>query len=88
MLKSVYGNNVVTLKTIYKWYERFKNGNKSVEDEQRLGHSSTSKTDKNVQKVAKMIHSNRRLTTRELIEKLNISYGSVQNILTDNLQIK
>ena len=30
-----------------------------------------------------MIRSNRRLTIREISEDLNISYGSVQNILTD-----
>ena len=32
MLKSVNGNNVVTIKTIYKWYDRFKSGNEAVED--------------------------------------------------------
>jgi [histone H3]-lysine36 N-dimethyltransferase SETMAR len=88
MLKSVYGDNVVTLKTVYKWYERFKSGNESVEDEQRSGRPSTSKTDENVQKVSKLIRSNRRLTIRELTEELNISYGSVQSILTDNLQMR
>lgn len=36
MLLLVYGDNDVTLKTVYRWYERFKNGNESVEDEQRL----------------------------------------------------
>jgi len=30
-----------------------------------------------------MIQSNRQLTSREISEDLNISYGSVQNILTD-----
>ena len=88
MLKSVYGDNVVILKTVYKWYERFKSGNESVEDEQRSGRPSTTKTDENVQKVAKMVRSNRRLTIRELAEELNISYGSVQSILTDDLQMR
>ena len=77
MLKSVYGDNVVTLKTVYKWYERFKSGNESVEDEQRSGRPSTSKTDENVQKVAKLVRSDRRMTVRELTEELNISYGEM-----------
>jgi len=34
-----------------------------------------------------MIRSNRRLTIREISEDLNISYGSVQNILTTDLNI-
>ena len=88
MLKSVYGDNVVTLKTVYKWYERFKSGNESVKDEERSGRPSTSKTDENVKKVAKIVRSNRRMTIRELTEELNISYGSVQSILTDDLQMR
>lgn len=88
MLKSVYGDNVVTLKTVYKWYERFKNGHESVEDEQRSGRPSTSKTHENVQNVAQIVRANRRITIRELAEELNISYGSVQSILTDNLHMR
>jgi len=34
-----------------------------------------------------MIRSNRQLTIREISEDLNISYGSVQNILTTNLNM-
>ena len=35
-----------------------------------------------------MIQSNRRLTIRETAEDLNISYGSVQNILTTDLNMR
>ena len=30
-------SNVVTLKTVCKWYERFKRGTELIEDEQRSG---------------------------------------------------
>jgi len=58
-----------------------------VEDEERSGHPSTSKTQENVERVSEMIRSNRRLTIREITEDLNISYGSVKNILTTDLNI-
>ena len=35
-----------------------------------------------------MIRSNRRLTIREISEDLNISYGSIQNILTTDLNMR
>jgi hypothetical protein len=35
-----------------------------------------------------MIRSNRRLTIREIVEDLNISYSSVQNILTTDLNMR
>jgi len=49
MLKLVYCDAAVTMKTVYKWLERFSNGCESVEDEERSGHPSTSKTQENVE---------------------------------------
>jgi transposase len=74
MLKLVYGDAAVTMKTVYKWLERFRNGCESVKDEERSERPSTSKTQENVERVSEMIRSNRRLTVREIYEDLNISW--------------
>ena len=58
MLKLVYGDAAVTMKTVYKWFERFHNGCESVEDEERSGRPSTSKTQENVERVSEMFLSN------------------------------
>jgi len=55
MLKLVYGDAAVTMKTVYKWFERFRNGFESVEDEERSGRPSTSKTQGYVERVSEMI---------------------------------
>jgi len=73
ILKLVYGDAAVTMKTVYKWFERFRNGCESVEDEERSGRPSTRKPQENVERVSEMIRSNRRLTIREISENLNIS---------------
>ena len=73
---------MVTMKTVYKLFERFRNGCDAAEDEERSGRPSTSKTQENVERVSEMIRSNRRLTIREIAENLSICYVSVQNILT------
>jgi len=83
MLKLVYGDAELTMKMVYNWFERFRNGCELVKDKERSGCPSTSKTQENVERVSEMIRSNRRLTIREISEDLNISYGSVQNNLTD-----
>ena len=54
----------------------------------RSGCPSTLKTQENVERVSEIIRSNRRLTIREISEILNISYGSVQNILTTDLNMR
>jgi len=88
MLKLVYGDAAVTTKTVYRWFERFRNGFESVEGEGRSGRPSTSKTQENVERVSKMFRSIRRLTIREIAEDLNISYGSVQNVLITDLNMR
>jgi transposase len=42
--KLVYGDAAVTMKTVYKWFERFRNGCESVEDEERSERPSTWQT--------------------------------------------
>ena len=61
MLKLVYGDAAVTMKVVYKWFTRFRNGCEMVEDEERSGHPSTSKTQENVERVSESIRPNRRL---------------------------
>jgi len=88
MLKLFYGDATVTMKTVYKWFERFRNGCESAENEERLGRLSTSKTQENVERVREMIRPNRKLTIKEISEDLNISYGFLQNILTTDLNMR
>jgi len=44
MFKLIYGDTAVTMKAVYKWFDRFRDGCESVEDEERSGRPSTSKT--------------------------------------------
>ena len=50
MLKLVYGDAAVTMKTVYNWFERFRNGCESDEDEERSGRPSPHKKPKTVLK--------------------------------------
>jgi transposase len=88
MLVEVYGDAAVTLKTVYIWSEQFRSGSESIDDEERSGRPSTSCTDEDISKMNEMIRSNRRLTIREIADDLNISFGSVQHILTNVLSMK
>ena len=54
-------------------------------DREALQHQ---KTQENVERVREIIQSNRQLAIREISEDPNISYGSFQNILTTDLNIR
>lgn len=85
MLEKCFGNNSLKKTVVYQWHERFKSGRESIEDDERNGRPSTSKTDENIDKVTKMLVNNRKLTIREIAEDLNSAYGSVQDILVNDL---
>jgi len=59
----------------------------SVDDDPHLGRPSTSKTDDNGAKVYEVIHSNCRLTVREVAEEVSIPKTVCHEILTENLGI-
>ncbi|KYQ55784.1 hypothetical protein ALC60_02906 [Trachymyrmex zeteki] len=85
MLTVAYGESTLSKKNVYKWYKLFQEGRENVNDEPRSGRPSTSKTDENVQEVKEIVLKNRRITIREIVDDLNISFGSCQSILTDVL---
>jgi transposase len=57
MLKLVCGDAAVKMKTVYKGFKRFRNGCELVEDEERSGHPSASKTQENIEIVSKIIQT-------------------------------
>ncbi|GFX16759.1 protein GVQW3 [Trichonephila clavipes] len=72
---------------VFEWFKRFKDGRQDVEDDSRPGRPSTSKTDENVEKVACLIRSGRRLSIRAIAETVNIDKECVRQILHDNLNM-
>jgi ribosomal protein S25 len=59
----------------------------SVEDNERSGRRSISKTTENVEKIREFIHEDRHRTIHELADTVGISYGVRQEILTENLNM-
>jgi hypothetical protein len=68
----------------FEWHSCFKASQVSVEDDKRSGQPSTSKMTENVEKFQELIHKDHRLTIHELTDKVGISYGVFQEILTEN----
>ena len=66
MLRQAYGDTSVIHKTVCKWFERFKEGKESLDDDARSGRPSTSRNNDNIAAVKTIIRSNRCLTIREI----------------------
>uniref|UniRef100_A0A1B6M0K7 Mos1 transposase HTH domain-containing protein n=1 Tax=Graphocephala atropunctata TaxID=36148 RepID=A0A1B6M0K7_9HEMI len=73
---------------VYELFKWFKDGHEIVENEKRPGRPVRSKTDKKVKLVRATVKENHQITIYELSEDFNISFESVQTILTDNIRIR
>jgi hypothetical protein len=77
----VYGANVMSRKHIWVWCTAFDNCRTDVQDEQRSGRPGTSTTDDNVCRIEGLTQENRRIRLRDIADELNISIGTMHNIV-------
>ena len=88
MLQQAYGEDCLSRTQCHEWYQRFKSGRTSVEDDPKSGLPSTSMDDDHVEKVLAVMRQNRRLTVREVAEEVGICKSTCHLILTDKLQMR
>jgi len=69
MLQQAYGEDSLSRTQCHEWYQRFKSGRTSIEDDPKSGQPSTSVDYDHVEKVLAVIRQNRRLTVREVAEE-------------------
>jgi hypothetical protein len=87
MLQEAFGDNTMSQSETSLWYKRFKDGRTSFDDDERSGRPSTSTTPEILANVREAILSDRRRTIHDVCEIVGLSYGTVQRILADNLNI-
>jgi histone-lysine N-methyltransferase SETMAR len=88
MLKEAFGDNDMNQNKTFLWYKRFKDGRTSVNDDEHSGQPSTSTTPENIPKVREAILVDRRRTIHDVCEIVGLSYGTVQRILSDGLNMR
>jgi len=88
MLQEAFGDNVMSQSKTFLWYKRFKDGRTSVDDDELSGRPSTSTTPENIAKIPEVILADRRQTIDDVCEIVGLSYGTIQRILADNLNMR
>src|SRR5215469_11371107 len=87
MLQQAYGEDCLSRTQCYEWYQRFKSGRTSIEDDPKSGWPSSSTGDDHIEKVRSVIRENRRLTVREVSEEVGICKSPCHTILTEKLKM-
>jgi len=88
MLQQAYGEDCLGRTQCHDWYQRFKSGRTSIEDDPKSGRPSTSMDDDHVKKVLAVICQNHRPTVRKVAEEVGICKSSCNLILTEKLQMR
>jgi hypothetical protein len=72
MLQQAYGEDCLSRTQCYEWYQSFKSGRRSIEDDPKSGRPSSSTGDDHIEKLRSVIRENRRLTVREVSAEVGI----------------
>ncbi len=87
LLQEVYGTDSLSRTTCRRWYLRAKDGDNSGRDLLRPGRKATARTLSNVRAVDEILDRDRRFTVRQIAAEVNISTGSVHNILKKDMDL-
>ena len=82
LLQEVYGDDTMSRTRFFEWHRRFKEEKEEVEDDDRSGRLSTSRTDENGERVGQKVPSDRRLTVRIIADELGMNSEWVWRIIT------
>jgi hypothetical protein len=88
MIKQAFGDDALGQTQTYDWFNRFKNGRTSIDDDERSGRPSTGTTPENVAKVREVIREDRRRMIQDVCNILVLLYGTCQRILSDELDMR
>ncbi|XP_035226671.1 protein GVQW3-like [Stegodyphus dumicola] len=85
MLKKVYGEEALFRSRTYEWFEHFRDGCESVEDDPHTGRPQSVHTPEVIEKVRDLVKCDRRLTFRVIANELNMDKKIVRRTLTQDL---
>jgi len=87
-LDKCYPDSAPSRQMVEKWFGDFKRGRTNTDDAERSGRPNSAVTEENIQKVHKIVLSDRKLKLKEIADILKISAGSVHTIIHEHLGMK
>jgi hypothetical protein len=81
--QQAFGDQSLSRAQVFQWYTRFKTGRTSVDDDEHTGRTTSCTTLETVARIQELVCQDRRRTIHDIIEEVEIGYGTCQPILTE-----
>jgi len=88
LLRTAYGDVVLSSSQVFRWHKAFKDGMESNEDKQCAGHPSTSRNENNVARVKAVLDRDQRLNVQLIAEDVGLPKTGVHRIITEDLHMR
>jgi len=85
-LQKVYGEHCMSRARVFKWFQRFKTGRTSIDNEPRSGRPSTAVNEQTIAQVDKLIRGDRRLRVKDIMAVVNIGAHAADKIIHERLR--
>jgi len=86
LVQKAYGNEAVNRSNVLRWSSRFRYRRELVEDDESGGRPKSTRTELNIAAVADLVKKDRRISSRMIVESLNIHKTVVLRILKEDLE--
>jgi len=88
LLRTAYGDAVLSSAQVLRWHKAFKDGRKSVEDEQSTRRPSTSSIENSMVRVKAVLDRDRPLSVPLMAEEVGLPKTDVHRIITEDLHMR
>ena len=82
-LKTVYGEQCLSYRSVARWVAHFKTGATDISDKPRSGRPRSAVTPQNKTRVNEMIQNDRRVTVMDIMHEIGIGNSAVQDIICE-----
>ena len=88
MLQTAYRPSCMGQSSVFEWHKRFKQGRKSVRDDERCGRSREVRTPEFLGKICNFMDEDHRVSIETISTKFNVSVGTVHTIIHEQLKMQ
>ena len=88
MMQQAYGEDYLSPTQCQDWYQHYKSGRTSIQNDPKSGWPSTSMDNNHIEKVLAVICQNHRIIVREVTEEVGICKSLCHLILTNKLKMR